>query len=132
MLRLLIDENSNHRILRGLIRAVPHLEQVMAQSAGLKGVEDTPLLAWAAEQKRVLVTHDLKTIPKHAYARVKTRQPMPGVIAVPDDLPIGQAIEELAVLVECCEPGELACPLIRYEMKLGGITKTKRTRLKQR
>lgn len=107
MLPLLIDENFNHRVLRGLMRAVPHLDYLVAQTIGLKGVEDPPLLAWAAEQKRVLVTHDLKTIPKHAYARVKTGKAMPGVIAVPDDLPIGQTIEELAVLVECCESGEL-------------------------
>jgi len=32
---------------------------------------------------------------------------MPGVIAIPKSLPIGQAIEELAVVVECCEPSEL-------------------------
>jgi len=37
----------------------------------------------------------------------KAGQPMPGVVAVPDSLPIGQVIEELAVLVECSRPGEL-------------------------
>jgi hypothetical protein len=33
--------------------------------------------------------------------------PMAGVLAVPDDLPIGQAIEDLSLLVECTTPGEL-------------------------
>ena len=32
---------------------------------------------------------------------------MPGVIAVPDDLPIGRVIEDLAVFVECAAPAEL-------------------------
>ena len=50
----------------------------------------------------------LKTIRKFAFERVRTGHPMPGVIAVPDSLPIGQAIEELAVLVECSQPRELA------------------------
>jgi len=107
MLALLIDENLNQRILRGLQRAIPHLEYVVAQNVGLGGVEDTPLLAWAAAQNRVVVTHDLKTIPKYAYERVKTGQAMPGVIAVPDSIPIGQAIEELALVVECCQPSEI-------------------------
>ena len=66
MLALLIDENFNQRILRGLKRAIPHLDSVLAQSAGLQGVHDPPLLAWAAAQHRILVTHDVNTIPKHA------------------------------------------------------------------
>ena len=32
---------------------------------------------------------------------------MPGVIAVPDQLAIGQAISDLGLLVECCERSEL-------------------------
>jgi hypothetical protein len=32
---------------------------------------------------------------------------MPGIIAVPDDLPIGQAIEQLHIVVECAEENEL-------------------------
>lgn len=107
MLALLIDENFNHRILRGLQRTIPHLNCVVAQGAGLKGVQDPPLLSWAADQNRILVTHDLRTIPKHAYERVKSGQFMPGVIAVPDSLPIGQVIEELTLLTECSQPHEL-------------------------
>jgi hypothetical protein len=30
MLALFIDENLNHRILRGLIRAIPHLDYTVA------------------------------------------------------------------------------------------------------
>ena len=107
MLALLIDENFNHRILRGLNRRIPHLDYVVAQAAGLKGVQDPPLLAWAAGQGRILVTHDLKSIPKHAYDRVRVGHSMAGVIAVPDNLPIGLAIEDLALLVQCAQPAEL-------------------------
>lgn len=107
MLALLIDENLNQRILRGLKRAVPHLDYAVAQNVGLKGVSDSALLEWAAAQNRILVTHDLKTIPKHAYDRVRAGQAMPGVIAVPDTLPIGHAIEDLAVIVECSQSAEL-------------------------
>ncbi len=107
MLSLLIDENLNHRILRGLVRSVPHLDYAVAQDTGLKGAADLRLLAAAADQGRILVTHDVNTIPKHAYERVIGGFSMPGVIAVPDDLSIGQAISDLGLLVECCQPSEL-------------------------
>jgi hypothetical protein len=32
---------------------------------------------------------------------------MPGIIAIPDDLPIGQAIEQLHIVVECSGEYEL-------------------------
>jgi hypothetical protein len=56
---------------------------------------------------RIIVTHDVNTIPKYAYERVRASQPMPGVIVIPEDLAVGKAIEELATLIECCEPEEL-------------------------
>jgi hypothetical protein len=55
----------------------------------------------------ILVTHDVNTIPKFAYERVRAGQPMPGVIVIPDDLAVGKAIEELRSVVECCEPEEI-------------------------
>lgn len=64
------------------------------------------LLAWAAEQDRIFVTHDLKTIPRYAYERIEVGRSMPGVIAIPKDLPIGQAIEEMVIIIECCAANE--------------------------
>jgi hypothetical protein len=69
MLALLIDENLNHRILRGLLRSIPHLDYVLAARAGLKGANDPEVLELASRQHRILATHDLRTIPKHAYGR---------------------------------------------------------------
>jgi len=106
MVPLLLDENLNHRILRGLLRAIPHLDHTLTAKAGLKGAEDPAVLDFAAKEKRVLVTHDLRTIPKHAYERVKAGLPMPGIIAVPDDMAIGRAIDDLTIIVECAEPSE--------------------------
>src|SRR5947207_14507332 len=106
MLRLLLDENLNHRILRGLKLRLPDLDYVLAQDAGLKGLPYTEVLAWAAEHQLILVTHDLKTMPRYAYARVVAGEQMPGVIAISKSLPIGQAIEELVVIIECREQNE--------------------------
>lgn len=42
----------------------------------------------------------------HAYARVSSGLPMPGMFAVSHSLPIAQAIEEILLLVECSLEGE--------------------------
>jgi hypothetical protein len=107
MLPLLIDENLNQRILRGLVRCIPRLDYNLIPEAGLKAADDPAVLEYAATEDRILVTHDLRTIPKHAYARVKAGMEMPGVIAIADDIPIGRVIEDLVLLVECAAPLEL-------------------------
>ena len=107
MLRLLIDENFDQRILRGLRLEIPGIDYIVVQDTKLKGLRDPLLLAWAAENQRIIVTHDVNTMPRHAYDRVRAGQPMPGVIVIPEDFSVGKAIEELATMVECCEPEEM-------------------------
>jgi hypothetical protein len=106
MLPLLIDENFDQRILRGLRLRIPNVDYVVVQDTELQGTKDRPLLAWAAEHRRILVTHDVNTIPRYAYERMDAGEPMVGVIVVPEDLAIGVAIEELALLIECCAAEE--------------------------
>jgi hypothetical protein len=107
MLPRLIDENFDQRILRGLRLRIPSLDYVVVQDTELQGLTDRPLLAWAAAHQRILVTHDVNTIPKYAYERIAAGETMAGVIVVPEDLAIGSAIEELALLIECCTAEEL-------------------------
>ena len=107
MLLLLIDENFHLRSLRGLRLRIPALDYVIVQETAMQGMQDPPLLREATVSHRVLVTHDLKTVPGHAYAQVAAGEPMPGIIAVPDDLPIGQAIEQLHIVVEYAEENDL-------------------------
>ena len=107
MLRIIVDENLDQRILRDLKRRLPALDYVVTREEGMKGAKDPSLLAWVAEQQRVLVTHDVNTIPTHAYERIDASLVMPGAIIVPEDLGIGVAIEELAVVIECGDPADL-------------------------
>jgi predicted nuclease of predicted toxin-antitoxin system len=54
MLAFLADENFNNRIVEGLLLREPGLDIVRAQDVGLSGKDDRELLAWAAEQNRIL------------------------------------------------------------------------------
>jgi hypothetical protein len=87
MLSVLADENFSHRILRGIKLRAGNLDLLIAQNVGLGGSKDSALLALAAEQHRIVLTHDRQTIPRHAHERIRSRQPMPGVIVVSDTMP---------------------------------------------
>ena len=61
MLPLAIDENFNNDIVRGLLRRRPELDLVRIQDAGLAGADDPTVLDWAAQESRVLLTHDVSS-----------------------------------------------------------------------
>ncbi|MDQ6694271.1 MAG: DUF5615 family PIN-like protein [Chloroflexota bacterium] len=106
MLRLAADENFNNDIVRALRRRKPELDIVRIQDAGLSGVDDPTVLAWSASENRVLLTHDVSTMSDFAYGRVSKGEPMPGVFAVGRVVQIGQAVEDILLLVECSFQGE--------------------------
>lgn len=101
MIRFLSDEDFNRRILRGLRRRMPSLDIVRVQDVGLITRPDTEVLEWAANENRVVLTHDITTMSKYAFDRVNQELPMPGVIEISQDIPIGEAIEELVLIAEC-------------------------------
>ena len=106
MLRLAADENFNNAILRGLLRRKPDLDLVRIQDIGLSGENDPDVLEWAAQEGRVLLTHDVTTITRYAYERVSVGKSMPGVFEVSRTLPIGTAIEDILLLAEYSREGE--------------------------
>jgi hypothetical protein len=105
-LPLLADEDFDNDIVRGLLRRMPEVNVARVQDVGLSGAGDPTVLEWAAREGRVLLTHDVSTMKTHAYARVSSGLPMPGMFAVSHSLPIAQAIEEILLLVECSLEGE--------------------------
>ena len=105
-MRWLADENFSNDILRALFRRKPGIDIVRAQDAGLRGIDDEALLAWAAEQDRVLLTHDVSTITAHAYRRIMKGDAMPGVFEVSCDAWMRAAVDDILLLTECSSQGE--------------------------
>lgn len=101
MLKFLSDEDFNNRIVRGLRRRLLSLDIVRVQEVGLMERHDTEVLAWAAEEGRLILTHDAATMIDFAYSRVADGLPMPGIVAISQHLPIGEAIAEVSLLAEC-------------------------------
>ncbi len=107
-LRFLVDEDFDNDILRGVLRRLPALDIVRVQDVGLSGADDPDVLQWAADQHRVLFTHDVSTMMTHAKARITARHTMPGVFAINQDVPVGEAIEAIVILAECSLENEWA------------------------
>jgi hypothetical protein len=101
MLRLLADENFNGYIHDSLLQRCPDLALVRVQDVGLYGALDPAVVAWADKNDRIIVSHDHTTLPTYAYEYLAAEGSMGGVIIIPDDMPIGQAIEEILIANEC-------------------------------
>lgn len=113
MIRLLADHDFNERILRGLKRREPMIDVARVRDIGLAAAPDSAILEWAAEDGRVVLTHDRQTMPGFAHARIAAGEPMPGVFLVNKSFPLGDAIDELLLAAYCL--GEEECKhVIRY------------------
>ena len=106
MLALAFDENFNNDILRGLKRRAPTLDLLRVQDAGLSGQDDPTFLNWAAQERRVLFSHDVSTMTRYAYDRVQAGRSMPGLFEVGRNVPIARAIEDILLIAECSREDE--------------------------
>ena len=91
------DADLHQAIVTGVLRRDPTIDFQTAFAAGLEGVKDQEVLAIAAQQLRVLVSHDRKTMPSE-FAALITSQQSSGVIIVSRKLSIEMVIEELLLI----------------------------------
>ncbi|MDR9893624.1 DUF5615 family PIN-like protein [Aetokthonos hydrillicola Thurmond2011] len=96
-IRYQADADLNQAIVTGVLRREPTIDFQTAFAARLEGVKDPQVLAIAAQQGRVLVSHDRKTMPLE-FAEFITSNQSSGVIIVSRKLPIEVIIEELLLI----------------------------------
>jgi len=106
MLRLASDADVHGEIIRGVRRRLPEIDLIRVQDVGLLQSDDQSILMWAAENNRILFTHDRATMPHYAFARVNAKQPMHGVFIMDSRISFKQAIEELLLINDCSEQYE--------------------------
>ncbi len=100
MMRFLTDEDFNHDILRGVLGFLPEMNVLTVQEVSLTNVDDPIILAWAAQDERVVLTHDAKTMTRYALQRVNITLPMPGVVVVRKLAPLAICIDDLIYLAQ--------------------------------
>lgn len=106
MAKFLADENFNNQIVRGILRQNQSIDIVRVQDENLSGADDPAVLAWAAKEGRIVLTHDVATMVDFAYDRVQSGLLMPGLFEVTRRVSVGLAIEEIILIAECSLEGE--------------------------
>jgi len=101
MIRFAADECFNGAIVRGLLRR--GIDVVRVQDVGLRAESDLRVLDWASAAGRVLLTHDTATLIGSAYELVGAGKAMIGVVAVPQSLSTGAAIDDLELIATCSD-----------------------------
>ena len=92
--RFQADADLRRPIIAGLRRREPTIDFRTAHDAGLAGLNDATVLAIAADEGRMLVSHDVSTMPEHFARFIQTRS-SPGPILISQELSYHHAIEGL-------------------------------------
>src|SRR5688572_18037701 len=103
LIRFLADQNLNDDIITGLLRQDDRIEFSRAREIGFAEAEESELLARAAEANLILISHDMRTMPSHAYTRLKQGLPMPGLFIVKQTDPVGPVINDLLLIWSASE-----------------------------
>ena len=106
MLRFLMDEDFDGRLTSAMRARVTGLDVVRAQDAGLMQTPDADILAWAAAEGRIVLTHDRNTMTGFASARIKSGQPMPGLFVVDRQTSFTQVLSDLEALAGASDMDE--------------------------
>lgn len=106
--RFLADENIDPDLVLGLQRRVDGIDIVRVQEVGLRTLDDPTILQWAADEGRVLITRDIKTIPGFAGERLDAGLPMPGVLVLPPTVPMSAAIDDVSLIAAVTDAEEWA------------------------
>ena len=101
MIRFAADENLNDLVVRAVRRRRPDIDLVRIRDTEMRSANDPEILDWAAKEHRVILTHDVTTMTKHAYDRVRTGKPMAGVFEVSCATSLSTVIDEIILLADC-------------------------------
>jgi hypothetical protein len=104
-IRFQADYDFNRKIVRAVRHHQPAIDFQTAQRAKLIGLPDEEVLSIAAHEGRILVSHDVTTMPQH-FAAFIAQQDSPGLLLIPQSLSIARAVEELVIIWGASEPEE--------------------------
>ncbi len=107
MVRFQADADLNQVIVSALIRRDARVDFRTAADASLDGMDDLAVLALAARDERVLVTHDSKTMPRH-FASFVESETSGGVVVIPQSLAVSRAVEDLLLIATATSPEDWA------------------------
>lgn len=103
--RFQADADLNAEIVTGVLRQEPSIDFQTADAANLRRFSDPKVLAFAAQENRILVTHDRRTMPRH-FADFILHHSSPGVLIIAQTVSVRVAIEALVLVWAASESEE--------------------------
>jgi predicted nuclease of predicted toxin-antitoxin system len=97
-IRFLADENLRKRLVLGVRRIQPAIYILTASEAGILGMPDPDVLIFAAQEGRVLISHDIQTMPIHFGTHLAQQRQSAGVIIIAQLMPLRQAIDTIHIV----------------------------------
>jgi predicted nuclease of predicted toxin-antitoxin system len=104
--RFLADHDLNEQIIDGVLRREPAIEFIRAREVGMGNRPDPEVLSHASAHGLIVVSHDVNTMPAHAYARLAEGLPLAGLLMVRQIQPIGPVIDSLILIWSASEAEE--------------------------
>jgi Domain of unknown function (DUF5615) len=102
--RFQADADHDQTIVTALLRREPGIDFYTASAAGLTARDDMEVLAIAARDGRILVSHDGRTMPHH-FAILST-QTSAGLLIVPQYLTLAAVVQDLRLIWSASSPEE--------------------------
>lgn len=96
--RFLADNDLRDPIVDGVLRREPTVELTPLRDFGLEAASDPEVLAFAAREGLIVVSHDVNSMSAHAYDRIRAGEPMTGLILAHQTEPIAAVIDSLVLI----------------------------------
>jgi uncharacterized protein DUF5615 len=104
-IKFLADENLRRAIVFGVRRREPAIRFLQASEAEAAGKDDLTVLKIAAAQSCIVVSHDIRTMPR-CFDQFVRQQTSPGLILLRQNLALSTAIDDLVLLWIASEDSE--------------------------
>ena len=91
------DADLHFEIVLGVVRREPSVDFQSAQEVFADGANDHSVLHRAAGEDRILISHDVSTMPGTFRAFLALNR-SPGLFLVPQNVPIGRAIADIVLI----------------------------------
>jgi hypothetical protein len=103
--RFQADADFNEDIVRGVLRRESQVDFSTATTSNLRSLSDVQVLAFAARDNRILVSHDRKTMP-YAFAKYIQTNTSSGVLIVSQKTDLLRVIDEILLVWSASEAKE--------------------------
>jgi hypothetical protein len=96
--RFLADHDLNEHIVTGVLRQEPAVDFVRVRDLGMSMRPDGEILAHAASEGLLVVSHDVNTMPAAAFTRLAAGESFPGLFMAPQSSPVASIIDSLVMI----------------------------------